>query len=361
MKNLQFPLVKTRVEDGPEFDLSDPGEREKYFRFKAGKEIKCLREFLEEQTFIAYLLGKKSAGKGTYSQLFREVVSSEQVEHFSVGDMVRSVDEELKDPEKRKDLVRFLEENYRGFVSLQKIMDSLENRSTKKLLPTELILALIKRETERRAKKTLFVDGFPRNMDQISYSLFFRDLIDYRGDPDVFVLIDIPESVIKARMKSRVVCPECHTPRNKRLLPTRDVGRDKETGEFYLKCDNPECEGVRMKEKEGDQMGLEAIRGRLDRDENLLRKGYSLHGIPKILLRNHVPVEKAEQSVNEYEITPEYHYEWNEGKVEKKTRPFVVEDDRGVPSYSLLAPAVVISMIRQMTEIFCPESVWKEE
>lgn len=337
---------------GPEFDLSDPEERRDYFDFKAGREIEELRSFLNENTFIAYFIGKKSAGKGTYSKLFREALKTSKVDHFSIGDMIREVDEEVKDPEKRKKLTAFLEENYRGFISLDEIIKSLRERSTKKLLPTELILTLVKREVARRPKKTLFIDGFPRNMDQVSYSLFFRDLIDYRGDPDVFVLIDIPESVIDARMRSRVVCPKCQAPRNIHLFPTSRVGYDEEKDEFYLVCDNPGCGEARMVEKEGDELGIEAIRGRLDRDENLLKKAHSLHGIPKVLLRNHVPVEKAGEVVNDYEITPEYYYEWNGEEVEVKTRPFVVKDDRGVESYSLLAPPVVVSMIRQLSQIF---------
>jgi len=37
-----------------------------------------------------------------------------------------------------------------------------------------------------------------------------------------------------------------------------------------------------------------------------------LHGIQKGLIRNAVPVEKAKEYVNDYEITPEYYYEYDE-------------------------------------------------
>ena len=355
MKDLQFPLTQTKV-DRPyrKFNLSSPDGREEYFEFKVGKEIKALREFLKENTFIAYLLGKKSAGKGTYSKLLGEIMGPGCIDHFSVGDMMRRVDKELEIPKDKAEFKNFLEKNYRGFISLEEIIESLEGRSTEKLLPTELILTLVKREIAQRPKQTLFIDGFPRNMDQVSYSLFFRELIDYRDDPDIFILIDIPESVIDERMKTRVVCPKCHTPRNIKLLPTEKVEYDKETQAFYLLCDNPECQNARMVKKEGDELGIETIRKRLDKDEELLGKVYSLHGLPKILLRNHVPIDVAEEYVDDYEITPEYHYHWNEkdGKVEIETRPFIIEDDRGVKSYSLLAPAVVVSMIKQLVEVF---------
>jgi len=355
MKDLQFPLTQTKI-DSPyrKFNLSSPDDRKEYFEFKAGKEIRALQKFLKENTFIAYLLGKKSAGKGTYSKLLEEIVGPGYIDHFSVGDMMRRVDKELQVPESKAKLKNFLEKNYRGFISLEEIIESLEGRSTEKLLPTELILTLVKREIAQRPKQTLFIDGFPRNMGQVSYSLFFRELIDYRDDPDIFILIDIPESVIDERMKTRVVCPKCYTSRNIKLLPTGKIRYDKENEEFYLLCDNPECESVRMIKKEGDELGTEAIRGRLDKDEELLKKVYSLHGLPKILLRNHVPIDVAEKYVDDYEITPEYHYHWNEkeSKVEIETRPFIIKDDRGVKSYSLLAPAVVVSMIKQLVKVF---------
>ena len=90
-------------------------------------------------------------------------------------------------------------------------MTAFEARSTKVLLPTELILVLAKREIAKLGKKTIFMDGFPRDLDQISYALFFRDLINYREDPDVFILIDVPTSVIDERVKTRVICPLCNT------------------------------------------------------------------------------------------------------------------------------------------------------
>jgi len=354
MKDIQFPLFKTKIDKATsKFNLIDSAQRREYFQLKVGKEIKKLREYLKENTFIAYLLGKKNSGKGTYSKMFAEVVAPERIFHFSIGDMVRGVDQELSDPQKKKELILFLEKNYRGWVSLEKIIQSLENRSTKNLLSTELILALIKREIQKREKKTLFIDGFPRNLDQVSFSLFFRDLIGYRDDPDVFILIDVPESVIDERIKYRRVCPICNTSRNLKLLPTKEIGYDKEKKEFYLICDNPNCKGERMVQKEGDELGVELIRERLKTDEELIKTAFSLYGIPKILLRNSVPVEEAEKYIDDYEITPEYEYEWieKENKVKIKEKPWKIIDDTGTPSFSLLPPPVVLSLIKQLVEI----------
>ncbi len=352
MKDLEFPLFKTKVENSPKFDLTDVKQREKYFDLKAGKEIKKLREYLKENTFIVYLLGKKNSGKGTYAKMFKEIVDKDRVEHFSIGDMIREVDKELNDEEKKKELINFLEKNYRGFIPLEEIIKSLENRSTSKLLPSELILALAKREIAKRGRKAIFVDGFPRELDQVSYSLFFRDLIDYRKDSDIFVLIDVPEAVIDERIKNRVVCPLCQTSRSLKLLPTKKVEHDKEEKKFHLICDNSECKGARMVVKEGDELGIEPIKERLKTDENLIKQAFSLYGIPKVLLRNSVPKDKAKEFVDDYEITPEYSYEWDEKNREVKMieKPWQVLDDDGVSCYSLMPPPVVVSLIKQLTE-----------
>lgn len=352
MRDLEFPLFKTKVEDSPKFDLTDVKDRQKYFELKAGEEIKRLREYLKENTFIVYLLGKKNSGKGTYAKMFKEVVDKDRVEHFSIGDMIREVDKELEDGEKKKELIDFLEKNYRGFVSLEEIIKSLENRSTSKLLSSELILALAKREIAKRERKAIFVDGFPRELDQVSYSLFFRDLVEYRQDPDIFVLIDVPEAVIDERIKHRVVCPLCQTSRSLKLFPTTKIEYDQEEKEFHLICDNPECQGAKMVVKEGDELGIEPIKERLKTDESLIKQAFSLYGIPKVLLRNSAPKDKAKELVDDYEITPEYSYKWDEKNREVKTieKPWQVLDDDGVSCYSLMPPPVVVSLIKQIVE-----------
>ena len=63
MKDLEFPLFKTKSDVYKKFDLADPKSRMEYFEYKAGPEIKKLREYLANNTFIAYLMGKKSSGK----------------------------------------------------------------------------------------------------------------------------------------------------------------------------------------------------------------------------------------------------------------------------------------------------------
>jgi len=350
---MEFPLTKTKMrEASPKFDLNDPEARKKYFELKAGKEIAKLRDYFKKgNTFIAYLLGKKNSGKGTYAKMFAEIVDSKAVEHFSIGDMIRNIDNDLKDDKKRKELVDYLKKNYRGWTSSRDIMAGLEKRSTKNLLPAELILLLVKREIAKRPKKSIFIDGFPRDLDQMNFALFFRDLVGYRDDPDVFVLIDVPEAVIDERIKYRRVCPKCQTSRNLKLLPTSRVGHDPKKKEFYLNCDNPACTGPRMVPKEGDEKGIAPIKERLAKDGQLLAQAATLYGIPKVFLRNSVPKAVAKDYLDDYEITPAYDYEWNGQKVTVKEKPWVVWDDQKRSSYSLMPPPVVVSLIRQMVGV----------
>jgi adenylate kinase family enzyme len=298
-------------------------------------------------------MGKKSSGKGTYAKMLAEIIDKDKIAHFSIGDMVRSFDEVIKDSEKRKEIVEFLKENYRGRLPLEEIMKSWDNRSTKTLLPTELILTLAKREIAKLGRKAIFIDGFPRDMDQVSYALFFRDLIDYREDPDVFILIDVPTTVIDERVKFRVICPLCQTSRNLKLLTTKNVEYDKKTGKFHLICDNSNCKGAKMVTKEGDSLGIEPIRERLNKDEMLIKEAFNLQGIPKILLRNSVPIDKVKEFTDDYEITPEYVYSWNEKtkKIETREKPWEVLDDEGVSSNSLMPPPVVVSLIKQLVKV----------
>ena len=56
--------------------------------------------------------------------------------------------------------------------------------------------------------------------------------------------------------------------------------------------------------------------------------------------------------LDDYEITPEYTYELqDDGSVKVGEKPWQVVDDEGVASYSLMPPAVVVSLIKQLVEV----------
>ena len=349
-----FPVLKTTTPNVTKrFNLNDRNDRKEYFEAKIGPEIAKLREYLKENTFIAYFLAKKLAGKGTYTKLMAEIFGADKISHISVGDLVRTTYKDIEDPKKRQELIEYLEQHYRGYISIEDAIDALVGKNQKVLLPTEFILALVKREIDKLDRKVIFLDGFPRDLDQIQYSLYFRDLVNYRLDPDIFVAISIPLSVIDERMRNRVVCPVCQAPRNLTTFPTKEAGYDEKSKEFFLKCDNPECNGARMIGKEGDNVGIESIRERLDLDDKLIAKVMSLHGIPKILLRNAIPVNSVKDGiVDDYEVTPKYVFNHDEktDKVIITEEHWIVKDDEGLDSYSLLAPPVVVGLIKQLVK-----------
>lgn len=354
MKNLEFPIFKTKIDGlNQKFNLNDPAERKKYFAAKAGPEIEKIRKYLENNTFVGFLMGKKNSGKGTYSKLFMEAIGSDNIGHISIGDIIRDIHKALSSPEQKEELKKFLEKNYRGFHNLDEIINSIENRSQSALIPTELVLALLKYEISKRPRQAIFIDGFPRGLDQINYSLVLKDLLGYREDPDFFVFINLPETIIDERIKFRVICPICKTPRSLKLLATKEVGYDEQSNQFYLMCDNPPCNKAKMVSKEGDELGIEPIRARLETDDQIFRQLLQLQGIPKVYLRNSLPVAKVGEFVDDYELTPEYGYELDKtaGKVKIIEKPWTVKDDEGVESYSLLPPAIVVAMIKQIAKV----------
>jgi hypothetical protein len=108
-----------------------------------------------------------------------------------------------------------------------------------------------------------------------------------------------------------------------------------------------------MVAKEGDELGIEAIRDRIEVDEKVMETLLGLQGVPKILLRNSVPVEQADDMVNDYELTPAYTYRYDPKtkKVTATEELWTVRDADGVLSYSLMPSAVAVSLIKQIVKV----------
>ena len=105
--------------------------------------------------------------------------------------------------------------------------------------------------------------------------------------------------------------------------------------------------------KEGDELGIKAIQKRIEIDEKIMEMLKKLQGVPKINLRNDIPVKFAKELVDDYEITPSYVYKWDEKnkKVIVKEEPWTIKNNEGVESYSLMPAPVVISLIKQISKI----------
>jgi adenylate kinase family enzyme len=264
------------------------------------------------------MVGKKNSGKGTYTKMFLEAIGVPATQ-LVVGDIVRTAN---------------------------------LTRTTDKLLPTEKILDLVYKEAQKGVLPTIFLDGLPRNLEQIDQVVGIRKRLGLPKGHDLFALIDIPEVVMDERMKNRVVCPTCHTPRHPKLLLTRFLDRDLEKGEFFLRCDKDGCDKSRMIPKEGDNLGIMAIRDRLIEDQEVMEELFRRKEAKKILLSATLPLKSIDQ-VDDYEIHLIYDLIWDKKKrrVASKAKKWLFKDDLGRESYTLFPPAVTIHMIKEMVRI----------
>ncbi len=331
------------------YDLNTVKGRREYFKVKAGKLIDKISQFLENHTFIAYWLAPKNAGKSTYIGLLRELLGQHTFNYIAVGDIVREFQKEYK--QKAQEYDSYFLKHYRGYLKLNEAVEALLHPDVSKLKPTELILTLVKKKIDTLPRKTLFIDGFPRTEDQVSYSLYFRELINYRNDPDVFVMIYLPLSVIDERIKYRRVCPKCGKSFSTVLLPSEHVKYDAAGDEFVFMCDNPACNKEVLIKKQGDDKGIEPLMPRIKKDLYLMQLAEKLYGVPKIKMYNAIEVKDADNLVQDYEITERYSFEYKNGKIIKRTSPWVVKDN-GKNYYSLLAAPVLLQFLRQLSEIF---------
>lgn len=353
---MNFPFYNSKnLSNGQEYNLYDPLERRKYFEAKLGKRVEKLKEYLEDKSFVGYMIGKKQAGKGTYAKMVEEILGSDRFTHISVGDVIRETHENLLDPVKKTELISKVEKHYRGYISFEKALEGVLTRSQSEVsVSDELVLALLKTKIDEIGKKALFIDGLPRNHDQISYSLYFRDLINYRDDRDFFILLDVPIEVIKLRMQGRVICPICKTSKNILINPTKFIDFDKSTNQFLFKCDNSLCSGFGnaiFVTKEGDSQGIDSIKKRIELDNELLGKAFELHGIPKVLIAGTVPVKDASNLLENYEIQRSFTYEYIDNNVKIIDSPCIVKDDNGEDSFMPFAATYVVSLISQICDI----------
>jgi adenylate kinase family enzyme len=349
--SVDYSWMKTTDGSKKTYDLDSVAERRAYYQEKVGKEIEFLRDYFRENTFLAYWMAPKQAGKGTYMNGLKEIFGTDLFTHISVGDVVRAAHKDFEENDKASAVYQYAAKNYRGDLHLDEAFDALLGRSTKALVPTELVMVLLRQAIEKFDKKTLFIDGFPRNLDQVSYALYFRELVNYRQDPDVFILINAPVTVLDERMKKRRTCLTCGNSRNLITLPTKELGYDAENDEYYLLCDLPGCTGGRMVAKEGDHLGLETIKDRILADIEVMKRARNLYGIPKIELYNSLEKTVAFDYVDKYELTSECVYSHDaSGKASVSKQLWNVEDGEN-EYYSLLPAAVVVQLVKQIAKV----------
>lgn len=337
------------------YDLNLQKDRQAYFEAKIPQHLSNIRKYLQDKTFIAYLVAKKAAGKGTYTQFFKEIFGGDNVVHLSVGDMVRNIEKRVREQKGyEKELLSWLKSEFpNGSVSPEQAIELIKNRDTKVLMPTDLVLAFLKKEMLDNAGKTIFLDGFPRDLDQIPAIDEIKSLEEFRDDPDFFITIDVPEEIIDLRIKNRVVCPVCGNSKN--LLTNRSefVMYDKDNNEYYYECDNPNCSRHRLIRKEGDEKGIENIRERLDKDGMLMAEIEKLPERNKLKVVNHIDLDRLGADVDEDEVAKKLVFSYDHGRdsVNVGYEPLIVKDDSGKDVYSLMSAAAVKDMLTSISQI----------
>ncbi len=118
-----------------------------------------------------------AAGKGLISSMLNEKYG---FPHVSIGDLLRSVDDE-------------------------NVRKQLENGE---FVDNNLIAKLLKERLYRPdCKEGFILDGFPRNMSQIS---IYEDICEHVNDKkNIIIVLDIPREIGEKRITGRRVCLNC--------------------------------------------------------------------------------------------------------------------------------------------------------
>ena len=85
--SVSYKWLKTVDGLGKTYDLDSIVERRLYYQEKVGPEIEFLRDYFRNNTFLAYWLAPKQAGKGTYMNGLKEIFGMDMFTHISVGDV----------------------------------------------------------------------------------------------------------------------------------------------------------------------------------------------------------------------------------------------------------------------------------
>ncbi|KAL0079019.1 adenylate kinase-domain-containing protein [Phycomyces blakesleeanus] len=183
------------------------------------------------QPFRLLLLGSPGSGKGTQSErLMKQFTAS----HISSGDLLRR-DIVQQTPTGRK---------------------AAEYVTSGKLVPDELILALIDAELSNIANPNWLLDGFPRTLGQAQA----LDLMLQKRTESLNLVInlEVPEEVILERIMDRWVHIPSGRVYNLSYNPPRVPGLDDVTGEALSKRpdDCPDVFRVRMQQHKAMTMPL---------------------------------------------------------------------------------------------------------
>ena len=152
---------------------------------------------------IVILFGAPGAGKGTQA---RYLGSRYGLERLATGDLLRA--ETAAGTKLGKAASRYISEG--------------------RLVPDDLVTAMVTSRMENRVSGNFLLDGFPRNLDQAE--ALSRFLGGAGAFVDLAVFLNIPASAAHARLSSRRICSHCGAVFNAATCPPKVEGVCDECG-----------------------------------------------------------------------------------------------------------------------------------
>jgi len=160
------------------------------------------------------LFGPPGVGKGTQGA---RLASDNGLNHLAMGDILRAAVRNGTD----------------AGLKAKSFMDA------GKLVPDEVVVAMIEDEIAGQESKGFLLDGFPRNVSQAEALAAMLGRHDLSIDHVVFM--DAPEDNLLERLSGRLICRACGFGFHRHYSPPREAGKcDRCGGELYQREDDRE-------------------------------------------------------------------------------------------------------------------------
>ncbi len=160
------------------------------------------------------LFGPPGVGKGTQGN---RLASELGIRHFAMGDILRAA----------------VRDGTKAGVKARTWMDA------GKLVPDDVVVAMIEERITEDAARGFVLDGFPRNVAQAE--ALDAMLSGNALELDKIVFMDAPEEHLMMRLGGRLICRACGFGFHRHYSPPREAGRcDHCGGELYQRKDDRE-------------------------------------------------------------------------------------------------------------------------
>ena len=160
------------------------------------------------------LFGPPGVGKGTQGE---RLASATGASHLAMGDILRAAVRDKTEPG----------------IKAKAFMDA------GKLVPDEVVVAMIEDRIAEDSKAGFLLDGFPRNVAQAEA---LEAMLSGHGMKiDRIIFMDAPEKSLIDRLSGRLICRACGFGFHRHYSPPRETGLcDRCGGELYQREDDRE-------------------------------------------------------------------------------------------------------------------------